>query len=274
VALRLSCERAEAWGDDIEAAELAVLDAIRGEAAARRLPSESLPPDPWPDASPGSRLHAGLQDWAAACPLPLVLFFDEIDALRGRSLISVLRQLRDGFTIHPQAFPASVVLCGLRDIRDYKAAAGGDPNRLGTASPFNVAVESLRIGDFTADEVAVLYQQHTADTGQEFTPEAIQLAFALTEGQPWLVNALAREVTQKIPIEPPDPVSADHIETAKERPEQAHPRRQPDLPRGDHAGARRGLRGPHHRRARPVPATGRAAGFPAADQQVRRVLDR
>jgi hypothetical protein len=69
----------------------------------------------------------------------------------------VLRQLRDGFTAHRQAFPASVVLCGLRDVRDYKAAAGGDPSRLGTASPFNIAVESLRIGDFTADEVATLF---------------------------------------------------------------------------------------------------------------------
>ena len=218
-ALRLSCERAEAWGDDIEAAELAVLDSIRSEAQARRLPAEHLPPDPWPSASPGSRLHAALQDWAAACPLPLVLFFDEIDALRGRSLISVLRQLRDGFTIHPQAFPASVVLCRLR---------------IGTASPFNIAVESLRIGDFTTDEVATLYKQHTAETGQEFTPDAVDRVFTLTQGQPWLVNALAREVTEA------------------------------DLPRGDHAGPRGRLRGFHRRRAEPVPATRRAAGLPAA----------
>jgi hypothetical protein len=216
VALRLSCERAEAWDDDIEAAELAILDAIRGEATARRLPSQFRPPDPWPSASPGSRLFAGLRGWAATCPLPLVLFFDEIDALRGRSLVSVLRQLRDGFTSRPQAFPESVVLCGLRDIRDYQAA-GGEPSRLRTASPLTVTVESLRIGDFTADEVAALYEQHTADTGQEFTPEAVEHAFALTRGQPWLVNALAREVTEKMRIEPPEPVTADQLETAKER---------------------------------------------------------
>jgi hypothetical protein len=65
-----------------------------------------------------------------------VLFFDEIDALRGASLVSVLRQLRDGHNDRPHAFPASVALCGLRDVRDYKSAAGGDPSRLGTASPF------------------------------------------------------------------------------------------------------------------------------------------
>jgi hypothetical protein len=29
--------------------------------------------------------------------------------------------------------------------------------------PFNIAVESLRIGDFTPDEVSTLYKQHTAE---------------------------------------------------------------------------------------------------------------
>jgi AAA ATPase domain len=218
VALRFSCESAQAAGDDYGAAELQVLEAIRAVAEAQ-LPPERLPPDPWPDAPPGTRLAAALRDWAAVCPLPLVLFFDEIDALRGQSLISVLRQLRDGFTsfLHPQAFPASVVLCGLRDVRDYKAAAGGDPSRLGTASPFNIVVDSLRIGDFTADEVATLYKQHTAETGKEFTSEAIERVFTLTQGQPWLVNALAREVIEKMGVEPQAPITAEHVDTAKER---------------------------------------------------------
>jgi len=38
-------------------------------------------------------------------------------------------------------------LCGLRDVRDYKVASGGNPTRLGTASPFNIKVTSLRLGD-------------------------------------------------------------------------------------------------------------------------------
>ncbi len=80
------------------------------------------------------------------------------------------------------------MLCGLRDIRDYKAASGGDPSRLGTASPFNVAAESIRIGDFTLEEVAALYEQHTAETGQEFLPDAVErvdeprLALGVAEG--------------------------------------------------------------------------------------------
>jgi hypothetical protein len=147
----------------------------------------------------------------------LVLFFDEIDALRGQSLISVLRQLRDGFNDRPEGFPSSVVLCGLRDVRDYKAASGGDPSRLGTASPFNIKLKSLRIGDFTPDEVAELYAQHTADTGQEFTRDAAARAVELTAGQPWLVNAMAREIVEEIGVPPAEPITVEHVEQAKER---------------------------------------------------------
>jgi len=56
-----------------------------------------------------------------------VLFFDEIDAVLGESLISVLPQLRAGFSERDAGgFPWSVELCGLRDVRDYKAMSGGD----------------------------------------------------------------------------------------------------------------------------------------------------
>jgi hypothetical protein len=216
VALRFSCERGEPWGDDIAAVELAVLDSIR-QAAGVLLPAEFRPPDPWPTASPGSRVHEGLMDWAVACPLSLVLVFDEIDALQGESLKSMLRQLRDGFSYKAQAFPDSIVLCGMRDLRDYRIASGAAPASQRTASPFNVSVKSLRIGDFTLKEVTELYAQHTAETGQEFTSDAVQRAFGYTQGQPWLVNALANEIIEEMGIEPPEPITAAHMDTAKER---------------------------------------------------------
>nr|WP_241834926.1 ATP-binding protein [Pseudofrankia asymbiotica] len=159
-----------------------------------------------------------------------MLFFDEIDALSGQSLISVLSQLRDGYRDRPTSFPASIALCGLRDVRDChsheiasrsrgspEAASGGDPSRLGTSSPFNIKLESLRLGDFTANEVADLYGQHTADTGQEFTPTAVARAFELTAGQPWLVNALAREIVVKLAVPATVPITVDDVEQAKER---------------------------------------------------------
>ncbi|HUN31016.1 MAG TPA: ATP-binding protein [Trebonia sp.] len=217
VALRFSCERAESAGDDYGAAELQVLSAIRRAAREQRFPLEWMPPDPPHDATPGSQIFEVLQDWAMKSPLPLALFFDEIDALHGQSLISVLCQLRDGFSYKSHAFPSSVVLCGLRDVRDYKAASDGDPSRLGTASPFNVAVKSLRIEDFSFDDVASLYNQHTEETGQQFTLEAVERAFTYSQGQPWLVNALAFEVIAEMGVVPPATITAGHIDAAKER---------------------------------------------------------
>jgi hypothetical protein len=128
-----------------------------------------------------------------------------------------LRQLRAGYTARPEPFPVSVVLCGLRDVRDYKAAAGGDPTRLGTSSPFNIKDDSLRLGDFTEADVRALYAQHTDETGQMFTEEALARAWDCTAGQPWLVNALAKEVIDKIRVPPAEPITAEHIDTAGER---------------------------------------------------------
>jgi hypothetical protein len=125
--------------------------------------------------------------------------------------------LRSGFPDRPTFFPASVILCGLRDVRDDKAASGGNTERLGTASPFNIKVEFLRLGDFTAREVQELYAQYTTDTGQPFSEQALARAFELTRGQPWLVNALAREITERLAVPLNEPISADHVETAKER---------------------------------------------------------
>jgi hypothetical protein len=216
VAIRFSCECGEVADDDYGAAELQILSAIRGEVRTRGLPPGLRPPDPWPDAAPGRRIYEGLQSWAMACPLPLALIFDEIDSLRGRSLISVMRQLRDGFSSKMRAFPDSVVLCGMRDLKDYRVAAGSAPIPSSGGSPFNVSEYSMRIWDFTRDDVAALYRQHTEETGQEFTPEAVDRAYDYSQGQPWLVNALAFDLTNRMGIYPPDPITAEHVDAAKE----------------------------------------------------------
>ena len=215
-AVDFTCEAAEPSGDDYERAEKLVLGRLAAFAR-QDLPPELHPPDPWPDAVPGSLITEGLRAWAVQCPRPLVLAFDEIDALQGESLRSVLRQLRDMHRSRPNPSPHSVILCGLRDVRDYKAASGGDPSRLGTSSPFNVKVKSVRIGDFDEDEVRSLLGQHTEDTGQPFTPEALARVWELTQGQPWLVNALAREVVEEIAVPPSEPIVRDHVDQAKER---------------------------------------------------------
>jgi hypothetical protein len=215
-ALHFSCETGEPAGDDYEMAQQAVLSSLR-EQARIHLPGELRPPDPWPEAPPLNLLGTALGVWARSCPRRLVLFFDEIDALRGESLRAVLRQLRDGFLSRLEAFPWSVALCGLRDVRDYRVASGGNPGRLGTSSPFNIKVESPRLPDFSEDEVRALYLQHTAATGQPFTAEALARLWELGQGQPWLTNALAREILEKMEILPPESITREHVEEARER---------------------------------------------------------
>jgi len=214
-ALHFSCETGEPAGDDIVMAQEAVLNDIRWRAELD-LP-EALRPPPWPDAPDGALLGEALAAWARSCPRPLVLFFDEIDALLGKSLRSVLRQLRARYPSRPASAPLSVVLCGLRDVRDYKAASGGDPSRLGTSSPFNIKTDSLRILDFTEAQLRELYAQHTEDTGQAFTEGALERAWTLSRGQPWLTNALAREIIRNIGVPADESITADHFEDAKER---------------------------------------------------------
>ena len=212
-ALHFSCEEAEAAGDNIAEAQRAILAHMR-RGAELYLPSELHPPA-FPDTTDTVLLGTALSSWARVCPRPLVLFFDEIDALRGQSLLSVLRQLRAGFNDRPGGFPSSVLLCGLRDVRDYKVASGGK-DYLGTSSPFNIKVESLTLRNFTRDEVAELYQQHTDDTGQAFLPEAVDRAFYWTQGQPWLVNALARQMVEQLVPDRAQALTATHVDAAKE----------------------------------------------------------
>ncbi len=213
VAALLSLEVGAPFSTDLQTAEAAILEDWT-LAAQWQLP-KALHPPPWPDAEPGARISAALSAWAQQAPRPLVVFLDEIDALQDAALISVLRQLRSGYTRRPTVFPHALALIGLRDVRDYKVASDGS-DRLRSTSPFNIKVESLTLRDFTADEVADLYAQHTADTGQVFTPDALTCAFELTQGQPWLVNALARQAVEVIAPDPKQPVDATVIDRAKE----------------------------------------------------------
>ncbi|MDG3495015.1 MULTISPECIES: AAA-like domain-containing protein [Pseudanabaena] len=209
----LSLEVGAVFSDDVGAAELAILDEWK-QSIRFRLPKE-LQPQQWLEADAGARIGTNLSNWAEQSSRPLVVFLDEIDALSNETLISVLRQLRSGFPNRPQGFPQSVALVGMRDVRDYKYASGGS-DRLNTSSPFNIKVRSFTLSNFNLEEVRNLYKQHTAATGQIFTEDAIKLAFHLTQGQPWLVNAIAKEITEYIAKDPAIPITVELVNQAKE----------------------------------------------------------
>ena len=136
-AVMLSVEVGAPFKDDINQAEEHILSAWEMNAQVR-LPPDLQPPA-WSQFPAGSRIKRTLQLWTQQSPRPLVVFIDEIDALQDQVLLSVLRQLRDGYPNRPEGFPQSLALIGLRDVRDDKIASGGS-DRLHTASPFNIKV--------------------------------------------------------------------------------------------------------------------------------------
>lgn len=195
IALVASFERAGYQSITLERANEVFIDSIY-RSASFQLQEQFRPPDP--EARKSLDLNQYLTTWSKSQPLPIVLLIDEIDALFDDVLISVLRQLRDGYQSRPEGFPSSVALVGLRDVRDYKVQIRPESKSLGTASPFNVKAESVFMHNFTREEVFKLLVQHTQETGQEFPPAVKQEIYELSQGQPWLVNALANQIVAKI----------------------------------------------------------------------------
>lgn len=143
---------------------------------------------------PNSLLAGFLQAWALQTERPIVLMLDEVDALVGDTLVSLLRQIRSGYAQRPKAFPQSIILCGVRDVRDYRIHTSHQEIITG-GSAFNIKASSLRLGNLSRQEVAALYLQHTEDTGQTLDAEIFSELWEDTQGQPWLVNALGYELT-------------------------------------------------------------------------------
>jgi AAA-like domain len=199
-AVYANIETAQTARGDVSQGLRAVCGSVAG--SIRRYLGDSSLDDQWLEIfearGPNEALRSLLERWTRNDPLhPAVLFLDEIDALVGDTLISVLRQIRAGYTDRPEYFPISVILCGVRDVRDYRIHTGGGEIITG-GSAFNIKAESIRVGNFTRSDIAELYDQHTQATGQSFQREIFDKVWDDTAGQPWLVNALAREACFKL----------------------------------------------------------------------------
>ena len=144
-------------------------------------------------------LNCSLGEYCQMLDKPFIVFFDEADCLSNGTLITFLRQLREGYITRGRTpFVHSIALVGMRNIRDYKARIRPESVTLGSTSPFNIVTESFSLRNFTKAETSELYAQHTVETGQVFESEAVEYIFEQTQGQPWLVNAVARECVEKI----------------------------------------------------------------------------
>jgi hypothetical protein len=217
-ALRVSLETARAQPDPVRAV-VPLLEAF-DRAVTSTLPDLGVPASRAAlGAAPATAVLNYLQDLASRSPLPLVVLIDEADCLVGETMVLFLSQLREGYIGRRRIpFPHSVVLIGLRAVRDYvltqqeRVAAAV----LGSAAPFNVSAEATTLGPFTEPEVSELLAQHTARTGQRFEPEAAARIFELSQGHPWLVNALADQIVGRDVRDRGVAVTPAHVDAAKE----------------------------------------------------------
>ena len=177
----------------------------------------------WVDAhvheGPMDLVSGLLSHWARQDPQrPAVLLLDEVDALVGDTLISLLRQIRAGYADRPAAFPQSLVLCGVRDVRDYRIHTASQEIITG-GSAFNIKAESLRLGNLSREECVALWMQHQSETGQTFNPAIWPELWEDTRGQPWLVNALGYECTIKdrAARDRSVPITLERYKAARER---------------------------------------------------------
>ncbi|MDP2752177.1 MAG: AAA-like domain-containing protein [Rhodocyclaceae bacterium] len=197
-ALYVNIEGAQAARGDVGRGMTAITSALADAAAyylrderLRLWRTEMLPITGYEDL-----LRSLLARWSEADPRPVVLMLDEVDALVGDTLISLLRQIRAGYAQRPVAFPQTVILCGVRDVRDYRIHTSHNEIITG-GSAFNIKAKSLRLGNFSQEETEALWRQHETDTGQKIDPAIYPELWEDTAGQPWLVNALGYEVASE-----------------------------------------------------------------------------
>lgn len=194
IALYVNVENAQPFRSKVEMANEVMVSSTR------RHIMHYLDKAYWPSehcykvVSRGEYFSEFLTAWCQELPKPLVLFMDEVDALIGDSLLSVLRQLRSGYNIRPKSFPHALAIIGLRDLRDYRIFSDREQRFVIGGSAFNIKDQSLTVKYFTPEQIDELLAQHTAATGQVFQTAALEKIFWYTQGQPWLVNALGREL--------------------------------------------------------------------------------
>jgi len=207
-----------ASGVDSRDAMLIAANALYSQAE-RFLPENERPPTTKSfDWQHDNSFRGYLEKWCKACPKPVVLFIDEADSLMDDLFLALLRQLRAGFEARPKAFPQSIALVGLRDIRDYKIRIRPESASLGTGSPFNVKTKSLFMQGFNQQELNSLLNQHEQATGQVFSEPVKQEVWRLSQGQPWLTNALANQIVNEIlQKDYSQTITLNHVKQAREQ---------------------------------------------------------
>ncbi|HRI63095.1 MAG TPA: hypothetical protein PK156_02625 [Polyangium sp.] len=196
-ALVCSAKLAAPAHSDVLLVQQALLAAIR-IAAERDLPPELQPPVFAP-AADMTHLYEGLAAWARVCPLPIVLFFDDLDSLHGAALECVLQQLETGFSRRPGHFPWSVGLGAAFDLRRTSSSEADVPEKPFSTGPFERFWSSRLLPPLTREEIRALYTQHFATFAARFTDEALESIHEASAGHVFHVQALGQALAQMSP---------------------------------------------------------------------------
>jgi len=149
----------------------------------------------------------------------LVLLIDEIDAAPETVVIGFLAGLRKMYlqrsrpATRGKPAPHAVILAGVHDIKNLKARYRDETQTIGSASPFNIAID-YELSAFSLKDIRQYYLQHTAATGQEFEDKVISRVHEVTNGHPWLVSVLAKLLVEKIVPNRKHRIRLDHAERA------------------------------------------------------------
>ncbi len=144
----------------------------------------------------------------------LMLLIDEIDAVPETVVIGFLAGLREMYLQRDRKpAPHSVGLVGVHDIKNLKVRIRDESQALGSASPFNIAVD-YDLPPFSRENVRQYFSQYTEETGQEFDAAVISRVHHVTSGHPWLVSVLAKTLVETLVTDRRQKILPDHAEAA------------------------------------------------------------
>ncbi len=116
----------------------------------------------------------------------LVLIIDEVEGINTEYFGDFLHSIRNAYHFRHKYALKSVIFVGVSNITGVVQD---------NASPFNIS-DSLQIDYFTKEELYELLAQHEAETGQLFDPIVKEKMYAITVGQPGIVNGFCAKLVE------------------------------------------------------------------------------
>ena len=118
---------------------------------------------------------------------PVILFIDEFDSLPPKVIDLLVRIFRDMYLKKEKYLLHGLALIGVRAVLGVESERG---------SPFNIQ-RSMKVNNFTFEEVKDLYNQYITESGQKIEDEVIEAVYKATRGQPGLTCWFGELLTEK-----------------------------------------------------------------------------